>query len=129
MRTLTITQRSFCPFRTLLNDFQAGCVVQMGKDTLCYSQDARPLLYQNDHCYCPFIDFSISSNNCQDLERILAPILEIQDEESTGFSVWPLLSKNSFIWKHKSVTNEGKEMEKLIENLRNDLEEVIFNIS
>ena len=131
MKTLTITHRVFCPFRVLIGNFQAGCVAQMGKDSLCYSQDARPLLPQNDqndHYFCPLLNISISTEVYQYLERILTPILEIQDEENTGISVWPLLSSNSFIWKHKAITREGKEMEGLIEKLREILEEIIFNL-
>ncbi|MFX0122346.1 MAG: hypothetical protein ACFFAE_01830 [Candidatus Hodarchaeota archaeon] len=128
MKTLAVTQRVFCPFRILVADYQAGCVAQMGKDTLCYSQDARPLLRQNSHYFCPLMNITISNEIYQYLERILTPILEIQDEESTGISVWPLLSSNSFIWKHRAITEKGKEMEKLIEKLRYILEEIIFNL-
>ena len=128
MKTLIITQRAFCPFRILIGNFQAGCVARMGKDSLCYSQDARPLLSRNDHYFCPLLNISISTEIYQYLEQILTPILEIQDEENTGISVWPLLSSNSFIWKHRSITNEGKEMEGLIEKLREILEEIIFNL-
>ena len=128
MRTLTITERVFCPFRILIGDFQAGCVAQMGANSLCYSQDARPLLAQNDHFLCPLLNIKISKEIYEYLERILTPILDIQDEENTGISVWPLLSSNSFIWKHRSITDKGKEMEKLIEKLRGILEEIIFDL-
>ncbi|MFX1505202.1 MAG: hypothetical protein ACFFDC_03715 [Promethearchaeota archaeon] len=128
MRTLTITQRVFCPFRILIGDFQAGCVAQMGKNSLCYSQDARPLLSQNNHFFCPLLNIQISKETYEYLERVLTPILDIQDEENTGISVWPLLSSNSFIWKHKSITDKGKEIEQLIEKLRGILEEIIFNL-
>ncbi|MHA2202629.1 MAG: hypothetical protein ACW991_02960 [Candidatus Hodarchaeales archaeon] len=128
MKTLTITHRAFCPFRILIGDFQAGCVAQMGKDTLCYSQDARPLLPQNDQYFCPLLNITIPTEIYQYLERILASLLEIQDEENTGISVWPLLSSHSFIWKHKAITDEGKEMEELVEKLRGILEEIIFNL-
>ncbi|UCG04539.1 MAG: hypothetical protein JSW11_11255 [Candidatus Heimdallarchaeota archaeon] len=128
MRTLIITQRVFCPFRILVGDFQAGCVAQMGKDSLCFSQDARPLLPQNNHFFCPLTNIRISNEIHQHLERILAPLLEIQDEENTGISVWPLLSSNSFIWKQRAITEEGKEMEEQIKKLREILEEIIFNL-
>lgn len=128
MKTLTITHRAFCPFRILIGDFQAGCVAQMRKDSLCYSQDARPLLSQNNHYFCPLLKITISYEIFQHLERILAPILEIQDEENTGISVWPLLSSNSFIWKQKAITVEGKEMEEQIMKLRRILEEIIFDL-
>ncbi|MFW9905308.1 MAG: hypothetical protein ACFFFH_13290 [Candidatus Thorarchaeota archaeon] len=128
MKTLTITQRVFCPFRILVGNFQAGCVAQIGRNSLCYSQDARPLLPQNDHFFCPLLNIKISMDIYEYLERILTPILDIQDEESTGISVWPLLSSSSFVWKHKSITNEGKEMEELIEKLRGNLDEIIFDL-
>jgi hypothetical protein len=131
MKTLTITQRVFCPFRILIGDFQAGCVAQMGKDSLCYSQDPRPLLPQNNnsnHFFCPLLNIKISKEINEYLERILTPILDIQDEENTAISIWPLLSSNSFIWKHRSITDGGKEMEELIEKLRRILEEIIFDL-
>ena len=128
MKTLAITQRVFCPFRILVGDFQAGCVAQMGKDSLCYSQDVRPLLPQNNHFFCPLMNITISNETYQYLERILTPLLEIQDVENTGISIWPLLSSNSFIWKHRAITDEGKEMEALIVKLREILEEIIFNL-
>ena len=128
MSTLTITQRVFCPFRILVGDFEAGCVAQMGKSSLCYSQDARPLLSQNNHFFCPLLNISFSTEIYQYLEEILEPILEIQDEENTGISVWPLLSSSSFIWKQRAITTEGKEMETKIIKLREILEEIIFTL-
>jgi hypothetical protein len=129
MKTLTITQRVFCPFRVLVDDYQAGCVAQMGKNSLCYSQDTRPLLLRdNQFFFCPLLNINISKEIYEYLERILEPILDIQDEENTGISVWPLLSTNSFIWKHKSITDKGKEMEEQIKKLREILEEIIFDL-
>ncbi|MFX1516799.1 MAG: hypothetical protein ACFFC6_10840 [Promethearchaeota archaeon] len=128
MSTVTVTQRVFCPFRILVGDFEAGCVAQMGKGSLCYSQDSRPLLSQNNHFFCPLLNISFSTEIYQYLEEILEPILEIQDEENTGISVWPLLSSSSFIWKQRAITTEGKKMEAKIIKLREILEEIIFNL-
>ena len=121
----------FCPFRILVSDFQAGCVVQMGKDALCFSQDARPLLLEknNQQYLCPQLNISISKEIYKALESVLKPILEIQDEMNTGISVWPMFSKRSFIWKHKSITDEGKQIEELIERLRNTLDTILFDLS
>ncbi len=129
MSILTFTQKGFCPFRILVSDFQAGCVVQMGKDALCYSQDARPLLEKNNQYLCPQLNISLSKEIYQDIESVLKPILEIQDEENTGISVWPMFSSKSFIWKHKSVSAEGKQIEESIERLRNSLDSILFNVS
>ncbi len=129
MSILSFTQKGFCPFRILVSDFQAGCVVQMGKDVLCYSQDTRPLLEKNNQYLCPQLNINISNEIYQDIESVLKVILEIQDEENTGISIWPMFSKNSFIWKHKSITDEGKQIEELIERLRNTLETILFDLS
>lgn len=128
MSILTFTQKGFCPFRILVSDFQAGCVVQMGKEALCYSQDARPLLKKNNQYFCPLLNINISKENYQDIDSIIKVILEIQDEENTGISVWPLFSTNSFIWKRNSITDKGKQMEELIERLRDTLETILFDL-
>jgi hypothetical protein len=101
----------------------------MGKESLCYSQDARPLLEKNNQYICPQLNINFSKEIYREIESVLKVILEIQDEENIGISVWPMLARNSFFWKHKSITDEGKQIEELIERLRNNLDTILYDLS
>jgi len=62
MEKFNIIDKGYCPFRIEKRDWQAGCVLRMGKTALCYTQDLRPLLRRNDapnEYHCPLIKCSI----------------------------------------------------------------------
>ncbi len=118
----------WCPFRIERHDFQAGCILQLGKDTLCYSQDVRPLIRQGNHYFCPLLNFTLSSKTYHEIELLLAPLLKVQDEHNTGINVWPML----YGWsnpKYEAVTIQGKELQKLSVLVREELEKIIYNLT
>ncbi len=118
----------WCPFRIERYDFQAGCVLQLGKDALCYSQDIRPLIKHGDQFFCPLLRFKLSKKTYHEIELLLAPLLKVQDEHNTGVNVWPMLVG----WanpKYEAITIQGKELQKLSTQVREELEEIIYNLT
>lgn len=125
---MQVLHRGFCPFRLETSDYQAGCVLQLGKESLCYSQDARPLMSRHNHFFCPLMNFTLSKKTYKEVKRLITPILAIQDEESTGINIWPLLTGMSAT-KHNATTFEGKEMISLSKRVLFELEEIVFELS
>ncbi|UCE13482.1 MAG: hypothetical protein JSV04_15035 [Candidatus Heimdallarchaeota archaeon] len=110
------------------SNYQAGCVLQLGKESLCYSQDARPLMKKDGYFFCPLMNFTLSEETYQEINRVITPILAIQDEESTGINIWPLLTGMSAT-KHIATTIKGKEMVSLSKKVLYELEEIVFGLS
>ncbi|MHA1227115.1 MAG: hypothetical protein ACTSR2_12465 [Candidatus Hodarchaeales archaeon] len=125
----------FCPFRVEKMNFQPGCVLRMGYDSLCYTHDARPLYCKKDEeitiYYCPFMKFELSKETYNEIEEMLSPLLAIQDEENVGISLWPIFSENSKIIhpRREMETNKGKRMQHLSQKLRKELQDIVFERS
>lgn len=125
---LIIDKQGFCPFRVEKRNFQAGCVLQMGLETLCYSQDIYPLIGRDSEYYCPLLKISISSKTYEEIERIIHPILMIQDAENTSINLWPLLTGVATP-QNLAKTKKGKELQKLSGRVKEELQEIIFELS
>ncbi|MFW9777583.1 MAG: hypothetical protein ACFFE8_01935 [Candidatus Heimdallarchaeota archaeon] len=125
---MSIIGFGFCPFRVEYESFRAGCKLQI--KTLCYSQHARPLLQMDDKpgYQCPVLHFTLSAGTYEEIESIIHKILKIQDEENTALNIWPMLSGVANP-KHKSTTPEGKGIQQLSKKVRDELEQIIYDIS
>jgi hypothetical protein len=82
----------YCPFRISTENFQAGCVLQLGGKILCYSQEQRPLLSQDEGFFCPKVKFTLSPDTYAEIEQITHMILTIQDTDNTCYNLWPMLT-------------------------------------
>ncbi|MHA1974013.1 MAG: hypothetical protein ACTSW1_13525 [Candidatus Hodarchaeales archaeon] len=128
-------QRScgFCPFRVEKMNFQPGCVLRMGYDSLCYTQEPRPLYCRKKQgvvtYYCPFMKFELTEETYLEIEEMLAPLLAIQDEENVGISLWPIFSENSKIVNpgKEMETTKGRRMEYLSKKLRKKFQDIVFD--
>ncbi|MFX0151920.1 MAG: hypothetical protein ACFFAJ_14115 [Candidatus Hodarchaeota archaeon] len=102
----------------------------MGKESLCYTQDIRPLVQRVDSpdaYYCPLLKFTLSNDAYEEISSLVEFILAIQDEESTGINLWPMLSGISNP-KKKSVTTRGIRMEHLSQKVRDRLEKIVYEL-
>lgn len=125
----------FCPFRVEKRNYQAGCVLIIGKDSLCYSQDNRPLFQIKEKdsgekfYHCPLLKFHISEKTYHEIEQVLAPILAVQDEANIGINLWPIFSDQSKITNPKASlkTKKGRQMNKLSNQVREELQEIVLN--
>ncbi len=122
-------EHGYCPFRIEVADFQAGCKLRIGEQSLCYSQDAQPLIKNPDQnsYYCPLLKFSIPEGVYEEISSLVDYILTIQDKENTSINLWPLVSGISRT-KFKSSTMRGLEMVKLSKKVRDHLEEIIYEL-
>ncbi|MFX0173048.1 MAG: hypothetical protein ACFE9L_14140 [Candidatus Hodarchaeota archaeon] len=115
-------------------DFQPGCVLQMGKEALCFSSDPRPLLYNKkenneDHYFCPLLSkVIISIETYKEIENLVESVLLIQDNEEICMNLWPMVSGIARM-KDKASTVKGKEIQSLSQKVRDELEEIVLNIS
>ena len=125
----------FCPSRIEKRNFQAGCVLIIGKDSLCYSQDIRPLFVMKEIqsgekiYHCPLLKFHITEKTYKEIEQILDPILAIQDEENIGINLWPIFSDQSKITNPIITlkTKKGRQMMKLSNHVREELQQIVLN--
>ncbi|MHA1974012.1 MAG: hypothetical protein ACTSW1_13520 [Candidatus Hodarchaeales archaeon] len=127
MKSLSYAQRGFCPFRIQKDNFQAGCVLKLGKDLLCYTQDHRPLLYLHGSYFCPELQIKISEKTYSEIEDFVQAILTIQDVENTAINLWVMLTGTSNP-RNKAKTDSGKDLENISKNVREELEEIVFNM-
>ncbi len=125
---MKILERGFCPFRIEKSNFQAGCVLQLGKETLCYTQDARPLISQEKQYFCPRLSFNLSREIYEEIDLLVAPMLAIQDEENTGINIWPLVTGVANP-KYEAITNKGKQMQKISSHLKEELQEIVLELT
>lgn len=121
-------ERGFCPFRIEKSNFQAGCVLQLGKESLCYTQDARPLVSKGNQFFCPKLIFNLSKEIYNEIEKLITPILAIQDEENTGINIWPLVTGVANP-KYQAITNKGKKMQKISLHLKDELQEIVLELT
>ena len=123
--------RGFCPFRVESQEmFQAGCVLRLGQKTLCYTQDVRPLLRRKtdpDEYYCPLLHFSLDSELYNEIEKVLAPLLLVQDEENTAVNIWPML-KGWADSKDRARSANGKKLVNISIHVRETLEEIVCDL-
>ncbi|PWI47863.1 hypothetical protein CEE45_09475 [Candidatus Heimdallarchaeota archaeon B3_Heim] len=120
--------RGHCPFRVEILEHLPGCVLQKGKESLCYSTDERPLIARDSSYYCPLLPKVIVSDDLyKKFEQLVSYILTIQDRESTTINIWPMLTgiANSC---NKAKTPEGKAMERLSMKVREELNDIIFEM-
>ncbi len=125
---MQIKERGICPFRVHTDKQMGGCVLQMGRETLCYSQDTHPLMYQNDHYSCPLLSrLTLSVETYINVERMIEYVSSFQDTRETYMNLWPLLSG---IAKMKDArTEKGKEIEQLSKKVKKQLEEIVLDFS
>ena len=123
-----IQGHGYCPFRVEIHNHMPGCVLRLGKETPCYSTDHQPLLIHDRVYGCPQLPkVTISEETYSDIEKLVNYIFTIQDKENTCINLWPMLTgiANS---RNKAVTPEGKAMEELSSNVREKLDEIIFEM-
>ncbi len=125
---MKLIERGFCPFRIEKGSFQAGCVLQLGKETLCYTQDARPLINQENQYFCPRLNFNLSRETYEEIDVLVTPVLAIQDEENTGINIWPLVTGVANP-KYEAITNKGKQMQKISSHLKDELQEIVLELT
>ncbi len=120
--------RGHCPFRVEILDHLPGCVLQKGKESMCYSTDERPLVFRDSSYYCPLLPkVLISEVLYREFEKLVNYIFTIQDRENTTINIWPMLTgiANS---RNKAKTPKGIAMEKLSMKVREELNEIIFEM-
>jgi hypothetical protein len=124
-----MAKHGYCPFRIEVADFQAGCKLRLGMQSLCFSQDAKPLIRNpgQDSYYCPLHNFSLSNETYKEIYSLVKSILVIQDEESTSINIWPMLAGISNT-KVKSVTAGGLKMVQLSQKVRDRLDEIVYEL-
>lgn len=135
---MILSDRGFCPFRVAKPNFQAGCVLQLGKDTFCYTRDQRPLMrhqtedQQSIFYTCPLVKkLKLSNETYKEIEKIVKSIMIVQDEQELTINLWPIFCRDSKITspKKESVTIKGKEIQQLSQKIRDELQEIVLNLS
>ncbi|MHA2247675.1 MAG: hypothetical protein ACXADY_22190 [Candidatus Hodarchaeales archaeon] len=129
--------RGFCPFRVAKPNFQAGCVLQLGKDAFCYTRDQRPLMRREEthekYFYtCPLVTkMRLSSEIYEEIDKIVKSILIVQDEQELTINLWPIFCRSSKITnpKEDSETAKGKEIQLLSQKVRDELQEIVLNLT
>ncbi|MFX0015367.1 MAG: hypothetical protein ACFFB2_09705 [Promethearchaeota archaeon] len=135
---MIIEKRGFCPFRVAKPGFQAGCVLQLGKDAFCYTRDQRPLIRHEiektqDYYYtCPLVpQLVLSGDTYKEIDMIVKSILIIQDEQELTTNLWPIFCRDSKITfpTKELVTEKGKEIQQLSQKVREELQEIVLNLT
>ena len=83
---------------------------------------------KNETFYCPLLPKVIlSKETIADIEKLVRYIFTIQDQESTTINLWPMLTGIASS-KNRAITPDGKAMEKLSAKVRDELDEIIFEM-
>lgn len=131
-------KRGFCPFRVAKPGFQAGCVLQLGKDAFCYTRDQRPLIQREIeepdkyHYTCPLVTkLHLSEGTYQEIEQIVSSILIVQDEQELTMNLWPIFCRDSKITfpTKELVTEKGKEISHLSKRVREELQDIVLELT
>lgn len=131
-------KRGFCPFRVAKPGFNVGCALQLGKDKFCYTRDQRPLMRreieesQKYYYTCPLVTkLRLSRGTYEEIDTIVKSILIVQDEQETVINLWPIFRRNSKITtpKKESITAKGKEIQQLSQKVREELQEIVLDLS
>lgn len=131
-------KRGFCPFRVAKPGFQAGCVLQLGRDKFCYTRDQRPLIRneaeepQKYYYTCPLVKkLRLSRETYREIDKIVSSILIVQDEQETVINLWPVFCRNSKITtpKEESITTKGKEIQQISQKVREELQEIVLDLT
>lgn len=78
--------------------------------------------------YCPLLPkVLLSKETITDVETLVHYIFNIQDQESTTINLWPMLTGIATS-KNRAETPDGKAMEELSAKVRNELDEIIFEM-
>lgn len=128
MNALSYNDRGFCPFRVQKLEFRAGCVLKLGKEVLCYTQDLHPLLCNDGRCFCPEMQFKLSTATYKEIESFVNSILNIQDEENTATNLWTMITGMSNP-KNKAKTMKGKKLVQVSKKVRKELDEIVLNLT
>ena len=126
---MQILSQGFCPFRVEVSSFQAGCVLLMGNESTCYTQDIKPLIQKkgSKDYFCPLQKFNLSQEIYLVIEQLVETILAIQDSENTGINIWPMV-KGIGQMKHKATTPEGKKIEKMVKQIKFELDQIVMDL-
>ncbi|MFX1516798.1 MAG: hypothetical protein ACFFC6_10835 [Promethearchaeota archaeon] len=131
-------KRGFCPFRVAKPGFQAGCVLQLGKDAFCYTRDQRPLIQHEiegpeEYLYtCPLVTkLKLSRETYKEIEQVVSTILIVQDEHELTMNLWPIFCRDSKITfpTKKLVTDKGKEISLLSKRVREELQDIVLDLT
>lgn len=138
LENVMITEkRGYCPFRVAMPGFQAGCVLQFG-DSFCYTRDQRPLIQheteepQKFYYTCPLVTkLDLSRETYQEIDQIISQILIVQDEHELAMNLWPIFCRDSKITfpTNESVTDKGKEISHLSKKVREELQDIVLNLT
>ena len=78
--------------------------------------------------YCPLLPkVLLSKETITDVEKLVHYIFTIQDKESTTINLWPMLTGIATS-NNRAQTPDGKAMEELSAKVRNELDEIIFEM-
>jgi len=131
-------KRGFCPFRVAKPGFQAGCVLQLGKDAFCYTRDQRPLIQreiegpEKYYYTCPLVTkLELSPETYKEIEQVVSTILIVQDENELAMNLWPIFCRDSKITfpTKELVTDKGKEISHLSKRVREELQDIVLNLT
>ena len=124
---MSLKTNSFCPFRVQTPDHQAGCTLQFGLDTKCYTQESQPLIRRDDFFICPKIGIHISFKTFYQLEALLNPLMRMQDEYEIAINVWPTL-KGIANPRNAAETLLGNDIVELAKHIQDELSEIILEL-
>jgi hypothetical protein len=131
-------KRGFCPFRVAKPGFQAGCVLQLGQDAFCYTRDQRPLIRRETeepekyYYTCPLVaKLHLSREIYLEIDQIVSSILIVQDEHELTMNLWPIFCRDSKITfpTKELITDKGKEISHLSKRVREELQEIVLNLT
>jgi hypothetical protein len=72
--------------------------------------------------------FSLDSDLYSEIERVLAPLLLVQDEENTAVNIWPML-KGWADSKDKAKSENGQRLVAISTYVRETLEEIVCDLN
>lgn len=84
MDSHTSNQRGFCLFRVQKSELRVGCILILGRETFCYTQESQPLLSKDRKYFCPEMQFKISAATYKGLESFINSIYNNKEKEILG---------------------------------------------
>ncbi|MHA1967297.1 MAG: hypothetical protein ACW964_05805 [Candidatus Hodarchaeales archaeon] len=89
-----MNSHGYCPYRIQTRRSQVGCAIRKEKEELCYSQEIKPMIYQNEGFYCSKHQVKISKDIYIKIEKIIDTIVTMQGVESTiCYNLWPMMKR------------------------------------
>ena len=122
-----MTRHGYCPFRVQTESYEAGCSLQYGTSTNCYSQGVRPLIFHEEQFFCPKMMIKIDLETYNMVETLIKPLLKMQDEDEISMNLRPVILGLS----HPKINAEtilGNDLVVMARKVAKSLEEIVFNM-